>query len=185
LVLAAPTLRCEDRTLHWTPVFTASAYILERGYSLGTDLLAGSEVYRGPDVSYEVPAGSLSMAYRVKATEGVFSEDSPWSNIVEPLGLHPIPSTSEPGVPAAPSLTIKPRPLAWDISWTEVPDATSYVLERKQTMRGSLFADSWERVYEGTGTGFSDLRAAAGATSGLCTYRVKALGPWGETAWGF
>jgi hypothetical protein len=161
----------------------ASAYVVEQGLGLGSALLSTTEVYRGPDLEYELPAGTFSQAFRVKATEGVFSQDSPWSNIVEPFRLFPIESTSESDVPAPPSLTIKRGALVWQISWTRVAGATSYVLEQRQLTASLFDEDAWASVYEGAETEWQDYIAPTSiATS---TYRVKAVGPWGETAWGF
>jgi TIR domain-containing protein len=181
LDLRAPKLRREGDTLHWTAVLGAAEYVLERR----DGELKAKEAYRGTNTSYKVPVGTglfVASTFRVKATGGVFGGDSSWSNAVEITGGGNLfkPAT---GTPAAPKITLVPGPLYCLVSWTPVFGATSYALERSG-LGNKLLPDTWESLYKGTETEFQDFKNRTGALQAFLLYRVKALGPWGETSWG-
>jgi hypothetical protein len=186
--LPAPKLRLDGDTLRWTPVLGATAYVVERQDGSGTELVSSKEVYRGTDLSfYARSLYRLPPTFRVKATAGVFRMDSPWSNAVKlPLFIpkKTLLSAAKAGTPEAPSLTIDRGSLMWRISWTAVAGATSYVLERGRPAPGKVLTDRWTCAYKGPETEFADRWVLFGVNDVITLYRVKAVGPWGETAWG-
>lgn len=195
LPLLAPKLRNEGGTLRWTRVLGATAYVVEQPFQLGSKHLGAEEVYRGTETSYTVPAASyeaFGATFRVKATAGVFRKDSPWSNTVRlaattPLfTLEPRQALRRPGTPSPPSLTILPGPLFCMISWSPVDGATSYVRERSEPepLTVNALARGYKQIYAGRETRFVDTGYKP-KPGEIRLYRVQALGPWGETAWGF
>jgi TIR domain len=183
--LTAPKLRADGNTLRWTSVFGAREYVVERRAQLGNTQV-NDEVYRGTDLSYPVPSGSSSMTFRVKAT-GVVFKDSPWSDSVHVAEwMHGLGLLAKRGAdtPRPPKPTRLPGPFFCEVRWLPVIGATSYVLERGREPGQILAGGMWETVYEGPKTEFRDHENSSLMEGGPPTYRVKAIGPWGETAWG-
>jgi hypothetical protein len=177
--LDAPVLRNIGDNLIWRPVLGATGYVVEQSYV--SDILGTQEVYRGTDTSYTVePLGHMYVAadYRVKATGGVFRPDSPWSDPVRlDAAISQVPSSL---LPAPPTLELTSGPLT-TLEWSAVDGATGYVLER--ALRPLIgHDDNWLRVYEGDARTYLDI-SRLGKPALSYTYRAKALGPWGETAW--
>jgi TIR domain len=180
VALDAPVVSTVGDTLLWSSVPNATGYVVELSYGLET--LGNEEVYRGTDLSYEIPAISrmyVAAEFRVKATGGVFRPDSPWS---DPIRFEATTTLVPPRLfsPAPPTLELTSGPLT-TLEWSEVDDATGYVLER--TPRPHIrIEDIWQAVYEGEDSTYFDF-ARMGKPKLEYAYRVKALGPWGDTAW--
>jgi hypothetical protein len=179
--LKAPRLHDDHGTLRWTPVLGATGYVVERV----VDGLNAEEVYRGTDTSYRV--GSLvrmylAASYRVKATGGVFREDSPWSDPVRFDAPKPrLGSLLTWELPPAPPTLELGTLFGTGLSWSAVDGATGYILER--TLRPLLnIGDNWKQVYDGNSTTYLDFDRF-GETGSRYGYRVKARGAWGETGW--
>jgi hypothetical protein len=177
--LPAPEPWIGDDTLHWRPVLGATGYVVERVATALDD----EEVYRGTDTSYRLPPLAQFMigGYRVKATAGVFRADSPWSDTVKLGSSLPVSGFGKLSLtPAPPTLELKPL-FGPSLSWSAVDGATGYTLER--TSRSLLLGpDNWKEVYGGDLTTYVDF-ARFGDARARYAYRVKAKGPWGETAW--
>ena len=83
--------------------------------------------------------------------------------------------------PPPPTLTIAPGSTPTEIMWSEVEGSTGYILERRaRTFASGDLLTGWKSIYDGPLTKYYDLGRISG---GLYTYRVKALGRWGQTAW--
>jgi hypothetical protein len=190
LKLPAPTLRQEGNTLRWAPVLGATAYVVERQYGTSTK----TEVYRGTDLAYEVPASThllLAGTYRVKATAGVFGGESPWSNTVEVAALQrftpkkPLAVAALKLAPQGPKLSVDRSAFLVHVSWAPVAGATSYVLERGRSASAQVMPEIWMSVYEGQATEFKELPLVTLTKGEMNRYRVKAVGPWGVTQWSY
>jgi hypothetical protein len=127
--------------------------------------------------------------FRVKAVGGAFKPDSAWSNVVSDTTLSSF--VSKPSDPwaflaapvlAAPTLEVAAGALP-TLTWSKVPGASKYVLERAATAD----FDRAARVYEGPFTSWIDTEAKKWQF--LLYYRVKAKGseegsesPWSASA---
>jgi len=165
LALAAPTLVLTSTALgrvwKWTSAIGASGYVLQKSAN-SAFFIALEELYNGDKMEFcEFPGlyslGLTTEYYRVKAKGGLFSLDSPWSNVVK---IEPSPQTPL----GAPKLAMESD--TW--KWTPVIGASGYILQQSI---GSAFLNPKE-LYNGDKTEFFDF---------LCHfssfyYRVKAKG---------
>jgi hypothetical protein len=182
-LLPAPVARRKGNTLVWDAVPNATGYVVEQTGA------SAREVFRGPNTFFMVPPGAhifAAASYRVKATGGLLGEDGPWSDRVD---FAPSPSAGSPLPPALlrspppPSLEISDDRFGKQLEWSAVDGATGYVLERQ--LKGLIrIADIWTSIYEGDATRHLDIRLESPDAPRLkYAYRVKAVGPWGVTAW--
>jgi hypothetical protein len=111
---------------------------------------------------------------------GVFGPDSRWSGTVHVHPRHRTRSAFAP--PSPPALEVADSPIGTMVTWLEVPDATTYVLERTLRPLVNLTTDDWRSVYEGDRTMYLDFNRE-NRTGVAYAYRAKARGPWGETDW--
>jgi TIR domain len=170
--LSAPTLSYSGFQLTWTEVPDAVGYALEG--ALLRNFTKKKELYRGPDREFST-LGKMETHFRVKAIGGVFTSDSPWSNVIveELLPTIPLPFTLKPfsATPWASREKLKTPQLTINLSmvgWSSIEGASSYVLERADE---PTFA-SPETIYEGEMLIHFDMAA----TATPCYYRVKAIG---------
>jgi hypothetical protein len=191
--LTAPTLKQEGDSLVWSPVRNAIGYVVERCHP--PVFKTFTEVHRGPETFYRPPDEPMTSGagtYRVKATAGAFRPDSAWSNIVvfSPLKRVLLPKAFRDSLntltelarrrPSPPTLTVVRGTSPQLILWSGVDDATGYVLERSDRAGSDASpAAAWRPLFEGPLTQYYDLARAGDGHS----YRVKALGSWGETGW--
>jgi hypothetical protein len=165
--LKAPTLIVSLGHIQWDAVADAVAYAVEE--SDDPDFQNAKEIYRGPATRYKA---FLLSYYRVKAVGGVFRQDGEWSNAVGGWRGSPAKGKSNLGWDG-PTLSI----LGLELRWTEVPQASAYVLESKEDHILSQFTV----IYEGPERTYFDLRAASVGYQ----YRAKAKEVCGifDTAW--
>jgi hypothetical protein len=165
--------------------------VVERRAAQATLRPTTQEMYRGEKTSYLVPDEShkyASATFHVKATGGVFRPDSPWSTgirfdpVERRMWLPKLAYEHSPLLaPPPPTLTIARGSTPTESTWSEVEGSTGYILERRaRTIASGELVAGWKSIYDGRLTRYYDLGRIPGA---LYTYRVKALGRWGQTAW--
>jgi hypothetical protein len=149
-------------------------------------------MYRGEKTSYLVPDEShkyASATFHAKATGGVCPPDSAWStgirfDPVERRMWLPKLAYYEHSpllAPPPPTPAIARGSTPTEIMWSEVEGSTGYILERRAwTIASGELVAGWKSIYDAPLTKYYDLGRIPG---GLYTYRVKALGRWGQTAW--
>jgi hypothetical protein len=171
--LAAPVLRREGDRLAWDPVPGATGYVVASRLGRGRWVQA----YAGADTSMHVnPMSYNLMAVECKAravAEGDTS-DGPWSASVV-FG----PGAAGSGVrPGPPTLALNAGNLTAMLTWSPVPDVSSYQLERNAYLASARGPHPWQPLYEGRKQAYVD-----SDRSGEHAYRVRAQGPWGDTDW--
>jgi hypothetical protein len=186
--LPAPKLELKtglQPSLTWTEIQGAPGYVLER--SENPSFFPAEEVYSGEKNEYSDISPSVSpQYYRVKAKGGIIKTESEWSNTVETekLDMSAFEALKTPerkkladlfsdinlykstGKLPAPKLELQKTksPLFFMLTWTKVPWASVYVLERTEIP--NLFP--WVVVYSGEENEYSEIRGSGGY------YRVKA-----------
>jgi hypothetical protein len=152
-------------TVSWAQVSDATSYVVER--STNSSFSPTSQVYSGNSTSYsQTGLGSGTYYYRVRAVNCGLSE---WENGSEVTVCIP------PAAPASITYPTSNSTGSFTVSWAQVSNATSYVVERSTS---SSF-NSPTRVYSGSENSFSQ----TGLGSGTYYYRVQAVNSCGSGEW--
>lgn len=151
-------------TVNWTGVSTATEYRLEQSVNSG----AWGQIYSGPSLSHAL-SGLANGTYDYRALACNASGCSGYSGVAR--------TTVTIVPPAAPATLTAPAnaeaTVPFTVSWSSVPGATSYRLERNRNNTG------WAQAYSGTATSTSQnlgmpatyqYRAQACNTSGCGGY---------------
>jgi photosystem II stability/assembly factor-like uncharacterized protein len=144
-------------TISWTSVSGATSYVVER--STNSSFSPTEPFYPGSETSInQTGLGSGTYYYRVRAVNCGLSE---WENGSEVTVCIP------PAAPASITYPTSSSTGSFTVSWAQVSDATSYVVERSTN---SSFSPT-SQVYSGSSTSYSQ----TGLGSGTYYYRVRAV----------